>query len=775
MFFGTTEETATWILNRPANVAELATALKSDKLRANLREADIAEGPLRLTGTPDGRLLLLWNIDYLSGTGEERWGLIKLDRPFGLLEEPAVLRRVLQTFLEVTSLRLRNLLLDTKLIHRSHEDGTNTIRADRGDAGASLNLAYVEEAVSLAAAPRRFILFVGPAFNFMDLRSRALAEVAESKSLLEGAQRALNRKERRPLLDSVISADQPLPLASETPFDRVTIVTKDAPGSEERYSTAAWTFSEWMKTPEALSPQQRGILASNAPLTHPMRIIGPAGSGKTLTMQLLALKHLREAKQNDEPLTVLYIVHNAAMAESLRLRFQVLSGHDVLSEGAKQRLDIKTLSEYAQEQLQLEDTLIIDKDAYETKLFQLAQVSDAINAEVEARAEPRSEFGDAYIIGLLYEEPTLRSIFAQLITAEISTAIKGHGLTSDRQRYVFADRPLSRLHRVMNTFDRDFVFSVFQRYHREVFEINGYLDTDDIALTLFSNLNTPLWKLKRGHDGYDMVLVDETQLFNENERRIFHLLTKRQDAPQPIALALDEGQEFFGQTSAGLSALGIADIEEERLPANHRSTKEIVDLAFFVISKSTDLFGPGFPKYSVETVTISSDDKKARFPRLEVMGPESRGIGKFVAKRISELRSHNVSSICVICHADVYWEDVVREVKAKAGEVKDRFEMLTRRGQSIDDGGPFIAVSRPAYVGGQEFDAVIAVGLEYGLVPPHVPGNNALESALYQQAVREVYLSVSRARYQVIIVNSAGAAPNEIIREAVASGRILAG
>lgn len=776
MFFATTEETATWILNRPGVIASLADVLQAESMRAGLRETDIADGPLRLSGTPDGQLLLMWNVDYLGGTGEERWGLVKLDPPLGLLAQPDVIRRVLQTFFEVTSLRLRNLIpTDGKLIHRSYDDGTNTIRADRGGAGSALNLAYTEDSAGRAGSQRRYILFVGPAYDLGALRSRARAEAEHILPLTDAAQRVLNRKERRPLMDAVLSVQAPLTGPQGPAFARATVATHAAPTVQDRYSTASWTFDDWMRAPDMLSAQQRAILNSNVPMEHPVRIVGPAGSGKTLTMQLMALKHLRAAAESGEQLRVLYVVHNAALAESLHARFAVLGGERFTQKGAPQELAIKTLSEYAQEELKLEDTIIIDKDAYETKLFQIEQVADAIDDELAARPSPESELGSAYITALLYSQPSLKPIFCQLISAEISTAIKGHGLTGDRQRYIYADRALSRLHRVMNTFDRDFVFSVFRRYHREVFEINGYLDTDDIALTLFGNLNTPLWRLKRQSNGYDAVLVDETQLFNENERRIFHLLTRRQTAPQSIALAIDEGQEFFGQSTAGLSALGIADIEEERLPANHRSTKEIVDLAFFVISKSTDLFGPGFPVYSTDAATVSSSDSRVSPPRLDTASGSAKSIGSYVANRIEELRRSNIVSICVVVHAEVYWQTVLEEVRAKVGRTKDHFEELTRRGQAVPDNAPTIAVARPAHVGGQEFEAVIAVGLEYGVTPPRVVGNDALEAALFQQTVREMYLSLSRARYRVMIVNAAGSAPNEILKEALARGLVAEG
>ena len=73
-------------------------------------------------------------------------------------------------------------------------------------------------------------------------------------------------------------------------------------------------------------------------------------------------------------------------------------------------------------------------------------------------------------------------------------------------------------------------------------------------------------------------------------------------------------------------------------------------------------------------------------------------------------------------------------------------------------------------MGGQEFDAVVAVGLEQGLVPPRIQNNDAFAATLEQQALREMYLSFTRARYQLKVVVKRGARPTRVLQEAVKAG-----
>ena len=58
------------------------------------------------------------------------------------------------------------------------------------------------------------------------------------------------------------------------------------------------------------------------------------------------------------------------------------------------------------------------------------------------------------------------------------------------------------------------------------------------------------------------------------------------------------------------------------------------------------------------------------------------------------------------------------------------FRILTVRGESSVSDEPIVVLTRPEFVGGQEFDAVVAVGVEQGLVPPRIIGHPAMAAAV---------------------------------------------
>jgi superfamily I DNA/RNA helicase len=324
----------------------------------------------------------------------------------------------------------------------------------------------------------------------------------------------------------------------------------------------------------------------------------------------------------------------------------------------------------------------------------------------------------------------------------------------------------------MTESERTLAFDVFEEYHHQVFESLEVLDSDDLAISLLGRLRTPIWELRRRQLGYDYVLVDETQLFNENERRLIPLLTNGTRDFVPVVLALDEAQAIYGQSAAGLASLGIEGIANESLGSIHRSTKSIVDLAFFIIQRSTDLFGPDFPNFTdIANQLQPADHPLAARPRIEIAQDEKQTVGKFVLKRVRDLRKANIRQVCVIIHADQYWESVASELR----KADLPLQFLLTRGERLPTEKPLVVLTKPAFVGGQEFDAVILVGLEQGLVPPRFPDNEALSAAMEQQALREIYLSLTRARFQAIVAVTYGAAVSGIISDAARNGFIDSG
>lgn len=760
--------TTDWLLAHGNVRDELLQLLASPVRVATLAKGVLASGPLRIAATPDESAVVIWNVDYLSGTDEEAWGFIRATQYMGLMNRDEMQDEVFERCLAVINRRLQGLRLDTALIHRSYPNAAHTCIAGRGKA-RELSIGYFERPVDVKGARGQTLICVGPHRDREILADWAFKESASLPTLIHKAVGIIQIHRSRPTVETASFAS----LRGSAGAKKVGVVPsvtgpelKMAIPEEAAYKTLGWTYDDWLKNPGTLSEAQNRILDSDAVAGHPVRILGPAGSGKTLTMQLLALKLLREAEKKNQNLRVLYVAHNSAMVSKVTQKFETLGDQRFLSSGAHQRLSVLTLAQYAIQELQLKEETIIDPDAEQTKNFQLAQVASCMREVLSENADLVKE---SMLLSLIVKRDDLFAALALLVSWEISNVIKGRGLTDDEQRYVAAEHSYSRLHGGLSQEEREVVFKTFQKYHEQVFEQGKVLDTDDISISLLGRLRTPIWKLKRKEIGFDFVFVDEAQLFNENERKIFPLLTRGLSDHVPVALAMDLAQEPFGQTTAGFAKLGLPAMTDERLPTIYRSTPAIVRLAFFIIQKTTDLFGADFPDFTKDSNSVVIEDKQASPPRFERWSGDAKSISKFVAARVQALRAKNVRQIAVICHADRMWDDIKNNLANDLGPASGELVLLDRRGIPLDDNQPKTVLAKPAYVGGQEFDAVLAVGLEQGLVPPRVVDNEALASALEQAALREMYLSFTRARLRLEIILTRGGAPTAILAEAVNS------
>ncbi|CAN7418441.1 3'-5' exonuclease [Brevundimonas sp. LjRoot202] len=763
------QRTCAWLLTHKGIASALATTLLEEDLRP-LRSGELAHGPLRMVGSADGRLLAIWNREHLTGTGSEEWAVFRLESPCGLLDRPEIGHQVFERTIYVANQRLLGLVIDSELIHRAQPNGTHTCLAGRGSEARKYSIGYIEMG-GTGSSGARAIMVLGPQHDFGDLTKAVADEASGLNKLLVLANSLTEGTRRRPLVDApafqtIRSALSPSNADSSSLQD-VSVATQYAPAADgvSPYETIHWSYDQWVESGQ-LNEVQRRVLEADSLTRHPVRIIGPAGSGKTLLMQLLALRYLRAAQADERPTKILYVVHNAPMASAVVDRLRALGAEEYLTSGTYS-LQVTTLAEYGRNMIGVSESSVIDKDAHKTKMFQFDQIREAL-ADTAVKRTDLTE--TSKFISEIVANETLRTVFAALIMAEISTVIKGRGLVGDEKRYIAAEAPFSRLHGIMTANERRFVFEVFKKYHEVVFEGFEMLDSDDVALSLSGRLRTPLWELRRKMEGFDFIFVDEAQLFNENERRVFAYLGKGTTAHVPIVLALDEAQEPFGFSTAGLATLGIEDIESETLPSNHRSTKEVVALAFFVIQRTTDLFGADFPDFASSGADASARASGLK-PALVKCNEEAKSFSRFVLKAVQKLRAKNVRQIAVICHADRYWDSIRTELEASQLPL----HVISQRGEKLSPDQPLVVLSRPAFVGGQEFDAVIIVGLEQGVTPPRVTDNPPLSAALEQQTLREMYLAISRAKNRVVVVLNRDATPNSIIADALQKGLIIEG
>ncbi|WP_256081508.1 UvrD-helicase domain-containing protein [Massilia sp. YIM B04103] len=774
-YLAITQGLAEWLLPKIGLMDALHSALidLADS-KSGIIEFDFIDGPIRMAMDETEQVITLWHVDYILGAGDEPWGFIKITGELSIEREPQISREVLERSIYVINQRLQCLMIDGAYFYRRYPNDAHTLLAGRGTAARHHSIGYFEKLSDGANSGVRTIICIGPHESFSILSSGVEKEgklltklsaaanrtVTEIRSKKQASEHFLSNF--RKALSAFISGNE-----GGSAFENVQIITATkAVSSADAAKTIGMNFDEWNSHLSPLSDTQRRILNSDSLDRHPLRILGPAGSGKTLLMQLLAIRKLQAHEESEHPIKILYIVHSEAMRAKVNQKFEMLSSGSISSTGVigNSAVNVVTLSEYCRVELQLDLASIVDPDASDAKDFQLEQVRSALLLQKE---KLNGVIEKSLLFKEIFSNADFLRIFEKLTLAEISVSIKGHGLENDKKRYVESERSLSRFHGILSKEERDFIFETFREYHQVVFEQFGVLDPDDIALSLAGRLRTPVWQLRRRSEGYDYIFVDEAQLFNENERRILPLLTKGITTHVPIALALDEAQALYGQPGAGLATLGIHDITNESLESVYRCTSAIVKLAFFIIQRSTNLFGPDFPDFAkIDGHLVADNHPLAALPRIEFQNSEQQDFSKFVLKRVRDLRKANNRQIVVVCHADKYWD----ELESSLSKTDLPFQVLRERGAKIRQDEPIVVLCRPAQVGGQEFDAAMIIGLEMGLVPPNIIDNEALATAIEQQAIRESYLSVTRAKYSVTFAMSAGATPNKLLQQARQAG-----
>ena len=734
-----------------------------------LSKTVLSVGAFRAAASTDGRLLAIWNRDYLSNKGDESWGVIRLQGPYSLLS--TYLPEVFERELQIIHQRSEGLLLDNRWIHHVRGEGIHSCIAGRGDDARKYRVMYGDRDLAVGAAVSRAVVCLGPEQESDGFLTAARHDYALLPQLARIANSLVSSSTLRPVAAAShfaqlqqrflpVSAEPQAVVAPALPVPSLDVEQQ----TDLALATEEWTYERWTAFDSPLTATQRRILESDIADKQPLRIAGAAGSGKTLLMMLLAIRMLRRAERAKLSLRVLYVVHNAAMQAKVWIRFITLGAESFLEEGANQVLEVRTLFEYSRVVLEVGETAVFDPDAQQSKDFQVHVVSECLRRVLKQQS---AVVANSNLLSEVAKNEELFPVFVVLMSDEISLAIKGHDLGDDRKTYVGSERRLSRLHGILNRDERNVVFDVFEEYRSQIFEAYEMFDTDDLAVSLMARLTTPLWAMQRRKLGYDYVFVDETQLFNENERRLFPLLTRGNTSHVPVVLALDEAQQTRGVASAGLGLLGFDQLSDEALESVHRSTHSILRLAFFVIQRTTDLFGSDFPDFTGTTQPVIPDSHRlAQIPRLVRAG--QAGVGDECLRQIHSLRKDNLRQIGIVCHAERYWE----EINSALSRASVTFIRLNQRGERLDTTSPLVAVARPETIGGQEFDAVLAVGLEQGVVAPRVSSNQALSVALEQQALREMYVSFTRARYRLVLVNSHRSGPTAIIAEAAKAGFI---
>ena len=116
-YFASTQPTINWILSHKNILRELSEKLGEVSQIQGLESSVLVAGSLRIAAERRSSLLVLWNVEYVGNSGAEKWGVIRLQPTFGLLDS-AFRDVVLERELNVINFRHQGLRINDAWAYR---------------------------------------------------------------------------------------------------------------------------------------------------------------------------------------------------------------------------------------------------------------------------------------------------------------------------------------------------------------------------------------------------------------------------------------------------------------------------------------------------------------------------------------------------------------------------------------------------------------------------------------------------------------------------------
>jgi superfamily I DNA/RNA helicase len=532
-------------------------------------------------------------------------------------------------------------------------------------------------------------------------------------------------------------------------------------------------YDGWLQ--QLTDPQRKFVLSE---LNAPHRIEGPAGTGKTLSLVLKAIHDINDARDKGREFRALFMTHSEATRRTIEQLFEVSASAETISDDRKSRsqsLKLTTLQALCAELLQQEiaEDEFIDKDAFESKQYQMVLVADAFQKAWEEDYPTYKNLLSPRFDAFL--NSTERWALAEMLQHEIGVLIKGR---ADDQLDNYRKLPPLRYGLPAESVsDRGFVWLTFKYYQAQL-QRTGQFDTDDIVITTMKQLDTPIWRRRRSREGYDAIYIDETHLFNMNELSVFHHLTKSTE-DYPIAYSVDRSQaigdrgwsdsEILEQTLASRSSDRSSQTSIKEI---FRSSPEIVNLAFSVTASGATLF-TNFdnPLAFASSMLTHVEERKCSPPKYLSCGDDEEMVG-FAFTRAEEMVRQMGglrASVALVAFSD----DLFLKAQEFSKQRNKPVEVLKERGDievvhRAEKSGRFV-LSAPEYIGGLEFDGVVLLGVDEGRVPPSSQ-QNSVDSAnfLSYASHNRLYVTLTRARYRVEIIGAKERGPSPLLSAAIA-------
>jgi superfamily I DNA/RNA helicase len=505
------------------------------------------------------------------------------------------------------------------------------------------------------------------------------------------------------------------------------------------------TSQQWT---EKLTPEQKRFVFSDA--DHVQRLIGPAGSGKTLCLCLKAIFETKMRTNKSEIPRILFLTHSWALSFEIDNQIKRLDQEKL----ASQFISVYPLLELARERLQQtfpgHTFRPVGDDSADAKEFMHQKMRTIVERFVSSdwvtfRGGCSKSFVDRV------EATEDRETFIWDVLNEIGSVINGSQLfptKTDERKYVNITRN-NWMMQLESDNDRRAVFSIYKMLQTEL-EADGLISYDQELNDFLSFLRSNAWNLARGAEGWDLVYVDEFHKLNTQEREVLYYLTKEREQP-PIRFATDLMQ---GPSHSRMGRTGVLDsqsteseeygkIVDVRLRQVHRYTPQILQLANHIQISTGIVFD--LPEGS----SVSSED--GQLPNVVRNGSLDSEI-TWTIDHLNKSRKSNTAVIVVDDRQFEHWASIkLKRFLVMRG--KDDATLVASSPQKV-------VIARADDVSGLQFEHVFLVGLTDDFESTSAP--------LYRQSfLSNLYTGVTRSSSSVTLIYNNDQGCPEVIRSAI--------
>ena len=506
------------------------------------------------------------------------------------------------------------------------------------------------------------------------------------------------------------------------------------------------------------TPQLKVVKSQN--IHSPIRIEGPAGTGKTASMVLRAFCLLEKKRKANEQFKVIFLSHSESTNIENKNAFSYINGSENYLNGAlPQQIEFTTLLKYCVETIKIPTTQVIDIDALDAKELQRMFIEESLKEVMQSKYKTYRALLSDKLKDLLDDEKTPKGILLSMLQHEFSVQIKGRTDGTIEQYY-----DINSIENAMvleTKKDKEFVFEIFQKYQEKLSTAAVY-DIDDITIATISNLNAPIWRRERKSQGFDYIFVDEMHLFNINEQYCFHYLTKSPEQKDiPICFALDYSQAIGdrGDIQQDYIEKNFSNADENNFKTVFRSSPHITDFCASISAAGALMFQNHYknPYNTAISGFTEKEEEMCKKPTLFMYNNDDEML-ESLKEHINQCKKDFLcknSDIALISFDDALLTS--EKIKCLSKILNKKIQVVNSRQTSIsssNNSDDDILLFDPYSINGLEFKCVILIGVDEGRVPQGVGLNDISENYIKYIAFNQLYLASSRAKYRLILLGN---------------------